>query len=89
MFVYLSDFHGCAYALIDDVLMMTPVYEDLTYDTCTDNWVEVDHMALLGEDRDHQLHIEWVEDMLRRNRDGIFADPMRMEDTPMSEMYGG
>ena len=76
--VYLSDFHGCAYGLMDNVLIMTPLHEDLTYDTCTDNWVEVDHMALLGEDGDTRLHVEWVEDMLRRTRDGIFADPARM-----------
>ena len=76
--IYLSDFHGCAYALDDDVLITTPLYEDLTFDTCFDNWCEVDHMALLGEDEDHRLHIEWVEDKLRRDRDGIFAGPARM-----------
>lgn len=76
--IYLSDFHGCAYALDDDCLIMTPMHDDMTYDTCIDNWVEVDHMALLGEDGDHRLHVEWVEDMLRRHRDGIFADPARM-----------
>ena len=36
---------GSAYALVDDALIQTPLYEDLTFDTCTDNWCEV-------EDRD-------------------------------------
>ena len=34
--------HGCVYAVIDGELTTTPLYEDLTFDTCTDNWVEVD-----------------------------------------------
>jgi len=60
MFVYLSDFHGCAYALDDGVLITTPLHEDLTYDTCWDNWVEVDQLALLGEEQQHQEHVSWV-----------------------------
>ena len=34
--------HGCVYAMMDGALITTPLYEDLTFDTCTDNWVEVD-----------------------------------------------
>ena len=51
--------------------------------------MEVDHLALLGEDEVHRAHVEWVEAKLRHEQDVIFADPMRMEDTPLAEMYGG
>ena len=61
MFVYVSQAHGCAYALDGEDLIMTPVHDDLTYDTCWDNWVEVDHMSLLGEEQSIQDHIAWVE----------------------------
>jgi len=78
MFFYQSEFHSCVYAIIDDELMFTPTYEDLTFDTATDNWEPVDHLALLGEDEDTRLHVEWVESTLRRQEEGIFADPALM-----------
>ena len=68
-YVYLSDFHGCAYQLVDDTLCMTPLHDDLTYDTCTDNWVEVDFMALLGEDIIHQDYTNTVYNKLVSLRD--------------------
>ena len=34
---------GSAYTLDDDALICTPLYEDLTYDTAIDNWVEVEY----------------------------------------------
>ena len=33
---------GSAYCLMDDALFQTPLYEDLTFDTATDNWVFVE-----------------------------------------------
>ena len=78
---YASYQHGCVYGLWQDqdsdgdVLLYTPQLRDGSYSKDEDDWVEVDHMALLGEDEDTRLHVEWVEDMLRRERDGIFADP--------------
>ena len=42
MIFYSQPAHGSAYAMEDGALICTPLYEDLTYDTCTDNWVEVD-----------------------------------------------
>ena len=82
--VYLSDFHGCAYAMVRDLdsdgdyLIYTPLYTDGTYEQDRDEWCEVDHMALLGEEQDHQLHVEWVMDHLRVLDEGIFADPARV-----------
>ena len=86
---YVSDTHGCVYGLIDNALCYTPQLTDGTFSTDEDDWVEVDHLAMLGEDEDILLHVEWVEDMLQREYQGIFADPRRMEDTPLAEMYGG
>ena len=78
--IYLSDFHGCAYALDEDsTLLTTPLYEDLTFDTCIDNWVEVDELALLGEEEIHRTHVDWVRGHLRVLNEGIFADPARMK----------
>ena len=55
--VYLSDYLGCAYALDGEALITTPMYEDLTYDTCTDNWVEVDKTDF-QQGSDELVHIE-------------------------------
>ena len=45
MFMLTHEPTGSAYCLLDDALLQTPLYEDLTFDTATDNWCEV-------EDRD-------------------------------------
>ena len=47
--------HGCVYAVIDGGLATTPLYEDLTFDTCTDNWVEVDPDCSEVYDQVYQL----------------------------------
>ena len=92
---YVSNQHGCVYGLMadvdsdGDVLFYTPQFADGSYSLDENDWIEVDHMALLGEDEDVRLHVEWVHDMLVREYDGLFADPMRMQDTPMADMYGG
>ena len=81
--VYVSEFHGCVYGICKDVdsdgdyLIQTPMFTDGTYDTDQDTWCEVDELALLGEEQDHQLEVEHAWDVLRRQRDGIFADPAK------------
>ena len=81
---YVSDTHGCVYGLWTDedsdgdVLLQTPQFADGSYSMDEDDWTEVDHLALLGEDEDVRLHVEWVSDMLTREANGIFADPARM-----------
>ena len=45
MFMLTHEPTGSAYCLLDNGLFQTPLYEDLTFDTCTDNWAFV-------EDRD-------------------------------------
>ena len=75
---YKSDQHGCVYGLIDNELFYTPECVDGSYSEDIEDWCEVDHMSLLGEEEDIRLHVEWVEDMLRRESVGIFADPSRM-----------
>ena len=42
MFILTHAPTGSAYALDDGALIQTPLYEDLTYDTCLDNWCEVE-----------------------------------------------
>ena len=49
MIVYSNPDHGTAYAMEDGALISTPLYEDLTYDTCFDNWVEVDMDHAIAE----------------------------------------
>jgi len=43
MFMLTHEPTGSAYALDDNTLIQTPLYEDLTFDTCTDNWCEVEY----------------------------------------------
>ena len=70
--IYLSDFLGCAYALDGDDLIMTPMHDDMTYDTCIDNWVEVDFDSM-EQGSDSLVHVEWVRGHLRVLNDGLFA----------------
>ena len=77
--VYLSDFHNCAYALDEEgFLIYTALEEDLTYDSCFDNWECVDFMELREHGEQVVAHAEWVAGQLRVQEEGIFADPARM-----------
>ena len=82
--IYISDFHGCAYSMVRDLdsdgdyLIYTPLFTDGTYEEDLGEWAEVDHMALLGEEEVHQVHVEWVVGHLRVLDEGIFADPALM-----------
>ena len=64
--VYISEKHGCVYALIQDLdsdgdyLIQTPMFADGTYDQDQDNWCEVDEMALLGEEQEIQDYVNFV-----------------------------
>ena len=42
MFILTHAPTGSAYALDDGALIATYLFEDLTFDTCIDNWVEVE-----------------------------------------------
>ena len=64
MFFYTSEFTGSAYCLDGADLLVTPLYEDLTFDTCLDNWAEVDFDSL-EQGSDELVHVEWVRDRLR------------------------
>ena len=59
MLFYTSDFTGSAYAIEGNALICTPLHEDLTFDTATDNWVEVDFDSL-AQGSDEKVHVEWV-----------------------------
>ena len=63
MLFYTSDFTGSAYTLDGDALLCTPLYEDLTFDTALDNWVEVD-FDTLEQGSDTKVHVEWVRNYL-------------------------
>ena len=64
--LYFSEPHGCVYAIHKDLdsdgdyLICTPHYNDGSYDTNQDNWIEVDEMALLGEEEAVQKEIEYA-----------------------------
>ena len=64
MFLHVSAGHGCVFAMDDRTLIMTPLHDDMTFDTDWDNWIEVDHMSLLGEEQSIQNHVKWVESKL-------------------------
>ena len=70
--VYVSAFHGCAYAIVrdndtdGDYLIMTPQFTDGSYDPDQNNWAEVDEMALLGEEACHREHIDFVWEALQQ-----------------------
>jgi len=42
MIILREESRGCVFGIMDGALMSTPVYDDLTYGTCSDNWVECD-----------------------------------------------
>ena len=48
MFMLTHEPTGSAYALDEGVLIQTPLYEDLTFDTCTDNWCEVEELDMVS-----------------------------------------
>ena len=70
--VYVSEFHGCVYAIHHDqdsdgdYLITTPQDQDGNYDKNRDHWDEVDEMALLGEEACHQEHVNFVWDALKQ-----------------------
>ena len=70
--IYVSEFHGCAYALVKDddsdgdYLIQTPMFADNTFSLLDDDWVEVDELALLGEEAVHQEHINFVHSILSK-----------------------
>ena len=45
MFILTHTPTGSAYALEEGTLITTPLYEDLTFDTAIENWVEVEENA--------------------------------------------
>ena len=64
MLFYTSDFTGSAYTLDGDALLCTPLYEDLTFDTAVDNWVEVDFDSM-EEGYPELVHVKWIRNYLR------------------------
>jgi len=63
MIVLTCDEHGCAYSIDSEgTLYYTPQYNDGSINV--EDWCEVDHMALLGEEDDVQALIEEVHEQL-------------------------
>ena len=69
--IYISENHGCVYRIYQDVysdvdyLIYTPLNQDNTFSMNDDDWIEVDEMALLGEEKEVQDYIEFVFDYLQ------------------------
>jgi hypothetical protein len=59
MITFISQILGCAYALDSNVLIVTPLNTDGTFDSNIDNWTEVDQLAILGEE-------QWIQDEINR-----------------------
>lgn len=63
MLFYISDFTGSAYCLDGDDFIYTPLFEDMTFDTCLDNWIGV-WMDDFEQGSDERVHLEWVRNYL-------------------------
>ena len=69
--IYISENHGCVYRIYQDVdsdgdyLIYTPLNQDNTFSMNDDEWIEVDEMALLGEEQDVRDEVEKVWAVLR------------------------
>jgi len=63
MIVLTCDDHGCAYSIDSEgTLYYTPQYNDGSINV--EDWDEVDHMALLGEEEEVQALVEEVHEQL-------------------------
>ena len=63
MNILLCEDHGCAYSIDSEgTLFYTPLNQDNTIDTS--DWIEVDHMAILGEEQEIQDLINEVHEKL-------------------------
>ena len=73
--VYESAAHGCVYQLIldddsdGDYLICTPMMTDGSYEQDRDEWVEVDEMALLGEDQEVRDQVDFIYEVLRQENE--------------------
>jgi hypothetical protein len=67
MITFISSILGCVYTLIDDELFYTPMMKDGSFSNNEEDFVEVDHMALLGEEEFIRQEVERVENILRGN----------------------
>ena len=65
MITFISQILGCAYSLDGDVLIVTPLNTDGTFDSNIDNWTEVDELAILGEEQWIQDEIDRADNILR------------------------
>ena len=63
--MFISETLGGVFAIEDDVLINTPMFKDGTFDDNKDEWIEVDHMALLGEEKYIQDEVARIENILR------------------------
>ena len=63
MIVLTCDDHGCAYSIDSEgTLYYTPQYNDGSINV--EDWDEVDHMSLLGEEDDIQALVEEIHEQL-------------------------
>lgn len=67
MITFISETLGAVYTLEDDALMYTPMMKDGSFSDNIDDFIEVDHMALLGEEEYIRQEVERVENILRAN----------------------
>jgi len=65
--MFISKTLGGVFAIENDVLISTPMLKDQTFDDNKDEWVEVDHMALLGEEKYILDEVNRIESILRAN----------------------
>lgn len=63
--ILISETLGGVFAIENDVLINTPMFTDGTFDDNKEEWIEVDHMALFGEEKYIQDEIMRVENILR------------------------
>ena len=63
MLMYQCDLHGCVYSIdCEGVLFSTPQFNDDTINLT--DWIEVDHMAMLGEEQSVRDTIDTIHEKL-------------------------
>ena len=70
MFTFISAETGSVYAVVPETeeFIYTPLYEDCTYDSCMDNWNEVDLDTI---DRGYVAYVKKIRGELRNVTRGV------------------
>ena len=79
--ILISEALGCVFTMMFGELFMTPQFSDDSWDDNDEgDWIEVDHLSLLAEERWIRDEVDMCEALLKS---------WTLQDTPLAESYGG